>query len=543
MITLPKFTIALAVAALATASTSSYAQPDPEALRASIVQIVVMDASGEVRRVRSGFAISTAGHVATVAHGVVNESRITVVPLETREAMPARLVHSNQRADVALLAVDGLEQTPLALAKDGFAAGRLVYSAGVWGEPGQTLLAATATATGNLPASISEGAVGQHSEIPAASGRPAVSLIMHNAMIPAAGYGGPLLNECGEVAGVNRGAPDVSARRLRDDRAPETVVYGAAGSAIAGLLLPAGIAFAQSETECAPARSVAQAQAAEAQAQAEAAAAEAGEAQAQAERAERQAEEKGAELEARQQALDAAEDRVSELQAQYDEAVRTGAEAAETLQAELAGASAQREEAQAAVSAAQEELAALRTQREAEAQANRVFWGVAAVVVLLLAVLVAIVVVRLRRRSRDLESVRQQAVRAEQDAAEAQRAAQRAQAEAEAPLAVPDCLLAGETSSGQPVSVKLPGRLLAGEGAVIGRSPRNATFLIDDETLSREHARMSVEAEAGLRIQDLGSTNGTRLNGRRLQPETPASVANEDVIELGGVKLRVAWEA
>ena len=196
-----------------------------------------------------------------------------------------------------------------------------------------------------------------------------------------------------------------------------------------------------------------------------------------------------------------------------------------------------------AVSAAQEELATLRSRREAEAPANRVFWGVAAVVVLLLAVLVAIVVVRLRRRSRDLESVRQQAVRAEQDAAEAQRAAQRAQAEAQAPLAVPDCLLAGETSSGQPVSVKLPGRLLAGEGAVIGRSPRNATFLIDDETLSREHARMSVEPDAGLRIQDLGSTNGTRLNGRRLQPETPASVANEDVIELGGVKLRVAWEA
>ena len=397
MIKLPKFTIALAIAALATAPTLSHAQPDAEALRASVVQVVVMDASGEVRRVRSGFAISTAGHVATVAHGVVNESRIAVVPLETREAMPARLIHSNERADVALLAVDGLEQTPLPLAKDGFAAGRLVYSTGVWGEPGQPLLAATAT--GNLPASISEGAVGQHSEIPAVSGRPAVSLIMHNAMIPAAGYGGPLLNECGEVAGVNRGAPDVSARRLRDDRAPETVVYGAAGSAIAGLLLPAGIAFAQSETECAPARSVAQAQAAEAQAQAEAAAAEAGEAQAQAKRAERQAEEKGAELEARQQALDVAEDRVSELQAQYDEAVRTGAEAAETLQAELAGASAQREEAQAAVSAAQEELAALRTQREAEAQANRVFWGVAAVVVLLLAVLVAVVVVRLRRRS------------------------------------------------------------------------------------------------------------------------------------------------
>ena len=54
MIKLPKFSIAIAVAALATAPTQSYAQPDAEPLRASIVQVVVMDASGEVRRVRSG---------------------------------------------------------------------------------------------------------------------------------------------------------------------------------------------------------------------------------------------------------------------------------------------------------------------------------------------------------------------------------------------------------------------------------------------------------------------------------------------------------
>ena len=106
-----------------------------------------------------------------------------------------------------------------------------------------------------------------------------------------------------------------------------------------------------------------------------------------------------------------------------------------------------------------------------------------------------------------------------------------------------DCLLTGETAGGQPISIKLPGSLLVGEGAVIGRSPRNATFLIDDDTLSREHARMNVEAEAGLQIQDLDSTNGTRLNGRQLQPRTPATVANDDVIELGGVKLRVSWEA
>ena len=183
----------------------------------------------------------------------------------------------------------------------------------------------------------------------------------------------------------------------------------------------------------------------------------------------------------------------------------------------------------------------MRAEREAEAQANRRRFATIAVVVLLLAAIVAIVVVMvLRRRSRELESARQQAARAEQEARQAQEEAERAQAP---PPHVADCLLTGETAGGQPISVKLPGSLLLGEGAVIGRSPRNATFLIDDETLSREHARITFTPEAGLRIQDLDSTNGTRLNGRQLQPRTPANVANDDEIELGDVKLRVAWEA
>ena len=171
---------------LATVATNASAQPDAEALRASVVQVVVLDSTGDVRRVRSGFAISDAGHVATAAHGVEDEDRIVVVPLDTGDELAARVIHANPRADVALLAVDGLAQTPLPLAKDGFASGRRVYSAGVWGEPpAQTFL--VSQATGDVPVAIAEGAVGEHDEIAAAANRPAVPLILHNAMIPAAG--------------------------------------------------------------------------------------------------------------------------------------------------------------------------------------------------------------------------------------------------------------------------------------------------------------------------------------------------------------------
>ena len=551
---LGRFVGVAAVCIVALAAAPAHAQPDPVALRPSIVQVVVMERDGDVRRVRSGFVVSEAGHVATVARGVVGAARIAIVPLDGATELPARIVHANERADVALLAADGLSQPALTLAKDGFSPGRLVFSAGVWGERSATLF--VADAADDVPVAMSEGAVGQHGEVSATSGQPAVSLVLHNAMIPAVGYGGPLLNECGEVAGANRGAPDAPA--WRRDEAPEAVVHGAAVSAIAGLMLPAGIAFTQSDASCVEALSLAQAEADAAQAEAEKARAEAeaarAEAAAAAAEAEAQAAEakaQGAALEARQQALQEAEARVAELETQYEDATRTGAAEADALREALDGARAEQEAAQTAVAAKQEELEALLLEREAEAQANRTrFIVIVALIALLLAIIGVIVVVLLRRRAAETERARQQAVRAEQaaaqaerEAAQAQQEAERAQAEAAAPPpTAPDCLLTGEREDGQPVALKLPGTLLVGEGAVIGRSPRDATLLIDDETLSREHARVSYEPEAGLQIQDLDSTNGTWVNGRRLQPHTPTPLAADDVVELGGVKLRVVWE-
>ena len=261
MSTLGRYASALATVAFAAAN--AHARPDTSALNSSLVQVVAMDRNGEVRRVRSGFAISDAGHVVTVAQGVWNEDRIVVAPLDSGAEMVARVVHTNERADVALLAVNGLQQPPLSLAKDGFAPGRLVYSVGVWGKQGQAFLVAVLDAT-------AQGTVGQHGEIATAGLRSAVLLSLPNAMIPAAGWGGPLLNECGEVAGVNRGATDVANWRLRVDQAPESVVYSATASAIAGLLLPTGIVFSQSDTPCMEAPAAAEAQAAQDWAEAEA---------------------------------------------------------------------------------------------------------------------------------------------------------------------------------------------------------------------------------------------------------------------------------
>jgi adenylate cyclase len=64
-------------------------------------------------------------------------------------------------------------------------------------------------------------------------------------------------------------------------------------------------------------------------------------------------------------------------------------------------------------------------------------------------------------------------------------------------------------------------------------------FLLVDPEVSRRHVVVRLEGEA-LVVEDLGSTNGTTLNGARLQG--PAPMAAADVARLGGTELRVIQE-
>jgi Tfp pilus assembly protein PilN len=73
---------------------------------------------------------------------------------------------------------------------------------------------------------------------------------------------------------------------------------------------------------------------------------------------------------------------------------------------------------------------------------------------------------------------------------------------------------------------------LEGEG-VLGRDP-TVEYAIDDPTVSRRHAEMVKTAE-GWRLRDLGSANGTEINGARLIGDK--ALRDGDVIGLGRVTL------
>lgn len=74
------------------------------------------------------------------------------------------------------------------------------------------------------------------------------------------------------------------------------------------------------------------------------------------------------------------------------------------------------------------------------------------------------------------------------------------------------------------------------DGYVVGRNPQVANLVIADDSVSRNHARLRLKG-VRLLVEDLGSANGTWIDGRALSPHRAFEVAHGALIEFGGVKL------
>ena len=72
-----------------------------------------------------------------------------------------------------------------------------------------------------------------------------------------------------------------------------------------------------------------------------------------------------------------------------------------------------------------------------------------------------------------------------------------------------------------------------GDRTTIGRSPDNDIFL-DDVTVSRKHAVL-VESGGELKIEDLGSLNGTFVNRRRI--DSAIRLESGDEVQIGKYRL------
>jgi ABC-2 type transport system ATP-binding protein len=84
--------------------------------------------------------------------------------------------------------------------------------------------------------------------------------------------------------------------------------------------------------------------------------------------------------------------------------------------------------------------------------------------------------------------------------------------------------------------------LLVDAHVVVGRDPGAADVILSQDTeVSRRHATFT-PAGAGLTVQDLGSTNGTFVNGRRI--EGAVALNTGDKVKIGGelIEIRIAGE-
>ena len=91
----------------------------------------------------------------------------------------------------------------------------------------------------------------------------------------------------------------------------------------------------------------------------------------------------------------------------------------------------------------------------------------------------------------------------------------------------------------EPVDAGLTFRLLPGTLKTMGRAPR-ADFVVDAALVSRVHCRFTLKLDNELELEDLGSTNGTFLNGRKV---ARAVLTNGDKLAVGRVLFVVNSEA
>jgi len=80
-------------------------------------------------------------------------------------------------------------------------------------------------------------------------------------------------------------------------------------------------------------------------------------------------------------------------------------------------------------------------------------------------------------------------------------------------------------------------RLVIRERAIIGRQNHCDIRVVSGE-LSREHCRIEVDHDDAHLI-DLGSTNGTYLNRKKLEPHQPYGLTEGDTIQLGPAAFSV----
>ena len=175
-------------------SATALAAPDIESLETGIVRVLA-ETPGGIQS-GSGFAVNASGTIATNHHVVEGQTRLVVYFSGSDTLHDARHVWSSGELDLAIIEIDGNAWTPLRLARSLPVKGSPVYALGFPGDAdvvSQSGIALDASVTAGVLSRVSTGAWSSRE----------LTILQHNADVNPGNSGGPLLDECGRVIGIN----------------------------------------------------------------------------------------------------------------------------------------------------------------------------------------------------------------------------------------------------------------------------------------------------------------------------------------------------
>ena len=183
------------------------------AVEDGLVRIVVAKADGV--GVGTGFLLDRRGHIATNHHVVADAARIAVHFSGSTAVIEAATLWSSSDLDLAVIAIHPSNRSPVPLAEHIPGKGASVYALGFPGDadiPTMHGVALDATVTRGVLGRVFEGTWDTRE----------LTVLQHDADISPGSSGGPLLDECGRVIGVNTSgaavtvkSPDGSAQVLQ----------------------------------------------------------------------------------------------------------------------------------------------------------------------------------------------------------------------------------------------------------------------------------------------------------------------------------------
>ncbi len=486
--------------------------PEPTGTRpdfAAIQQYLVVVKDGLENASQSpGFSVSDQGHIVTVA-GRLRDRASYLVSTATGQVFSASKIQADEQTGLWILQLSdsGHGLAGLPFARTALQAAAPLYAV-IFDPSGSDRFTSVAGAVTQL-VNTDRG-----------------QMIRHNALFNLASAGTPLLNRCYQAVGVNvlekRGL-----LRREIDPIQEGSAQTLAAASLTNLLAALNLSLPVAATECLSLEEETQQQLEQArQEQAAALQREQEAAAQQAQAAAQAAQQKEEELQREKAAAEArARQAAAEKQQLEQEAQRQLEQTRQEQQAELQH---QQDEAQRREAALQQEKE-VAEQQAAQRQRQMLLYSAVIGGLVLLGIIVLIR--RKQKRLRTTEQEKQHIAGAlDQAQAELSRAAEQDRLRSSAP----DVFLEGKTPQ---IALKIPGAALAEHaGAVVGRSPAASTFVINHEQVSRQHFRLSLRGQQVM-LEDLGSTNGTSIDGVAMEAGTPTPVNDGIRLGLGDLEL------